>query len=76
MDGRYNWKILADNYNECYHCKTAHPDIPSIADLSSYSIKTEAGSIQHYVATTAEQAAAGLTVAPTYFFPNSSITVS
>ncbi|KAF4122454.1 Rieske 2Fe-2S [Geosmithia morbida] len=36
MEGPYNWKILADNYNECYHCKTSHPDIPAIADLSSY----------------------------------------
>ena len=76
MDGGCNWKIVADNYNECYHCKTAHPDILSIADLSSYSVNTEAGSIQHNAATTAEQAAAGLTVAPTYFFPNASMTVS
>lgn len=29
MDGEYNWKILADNYNECYHCLTTHPDIPA-----------------------------------------------
>ncbi|KAL2067830.1 hypothetical protein VTL71DRAFT_15928 [Oculimacula yallundae] len=76
MEGGYNWKILADNYNECYHCKTSHPDIPSIADLNSYSVDTKGDSIQHNVATTPEQAAAGLAVAPTYFFPNSSITVS
>ena len=76
INGAYNWKIAADNYNECYHCKTAHPDIPSIADLSSYSVDTEAGSIQHNAATTAEQAAAGLSVAPTYLFPNSSVTAS
>lgn len=76
MDGGYNWKILADNYNECYHCKTAHPDLPTIADLSSYSVDPVAGSIRHNAATTAEQAGAGLTVAPTYFFPNASMTVS
>lgn len=22
LEGYYNWKILADNFNECYHCKT------------------------------------------------------
>jgi hypothetical protein len=29
MEGDFNWKILADNYNECYHCQVAHPDIPT-----------------------------------------------
>lgn len=24
LDGRFNWKILADNFNECYHCKTTY----------------------------------------------------
>ena len=23
MEGAYNWKILADNFNECYHCKSS-----------------------------------------------------
>ncbi len=76
MNGAYNWKICADNYNECYHCKTAHPDIPSIADLSTYSVTNVAGTIQHKVGTSEEQAAAGLTVFPTYFFPNVSMTPS
>lgn len=34
MKGEYNWKALADNYNECYHCTVAHPDVASLADLS------------------------------------------
>ena len=76
MDGGYNWKILADNYNECYHCKTSHPDLPSIADLNSYAVEPRAGAIPHNVATTSEQEAAGLVVSPTYFFPNASMTVS
>ena len=76
MEGAYNWKIAADNYNECYHCKTVHPDIPNIADLVAYSVDTEAGTIRHNPGTKAEQAAAGMTVAPTYFFPNASMTVS
>ena len=24
LQGDYNWKILADNFNECYHCPTTH----------------------------------------------------
>lgn len=76
MEGDYNWKILSDNYNECYHCPTTHPDIPSVADLNSYSVKTEAGLILHDGATTPEQRAKGLIVAATYYFPNASMNVS
>ena len=76
FEAAYNWKIAADNYNECYHCKTTHPDIPTIADLSSYDVDNVGSTIQHNPATSNEQAAAGLTVAPTYFFPNVSMTPS
>jgi phenylpropionate dioxygenase-like ring-hydroxylating dioxygenase large terminal subunit len=34
--GHYNWKILADNFNECYHCPTTHPDIPAFLNLESF----------------------------------------
>jgi len=76
MEGDYNWKILADNYNECYHCGTSHPDIPSIADLSSYYVETEGGTICHYGNPTPEQIARGFRVASTYYFPNASMNVS
>ncbi|KAL4914516.1 Rieske [2Fe-2S] iron-sulfur domain-containing protein [Aspergillus aurantiobrunneus] len=76
MEGDYNWKILADNYNECYHCQGTHPDLPSIADLSTYSVSTKDGSIIHDAHTKPEQIAAGLKVASTYYFPNASMNVS
>ncbi|KAK2761406.1 hypothetical protein FQN54_001928 [Arachnomyces sp. PD_36] len=76
MDGGYNWKILADNFNECYHCQTTHPDVPSLANLESYDVTPKAAAIKHDAATTAEQRAAGLRIASTYYFPNSSMTVS
>jgi len=76
MEGAYNWKILADNYNECYHCATTHPDIPALADLKSYNVKTKAMNIVHDAATTDEQRANGLTVASTYYFPNVSTNIS
>jgi phenylpropionate dioxygenase-like ring-hydroxylating dioxygenase large terminal subunit len=76
MECNYNWKIAADNYNECYHCKTVHPDIPNIADLTAYSVDNEKGMIIHNPGTKEDQAAAGLTVAPTYFFPNASMTIT
>jgi phenylpropionate dioxygenase-like ring-hydroxylating dioxygenase large terminal subunit len=76
MDGAYNWKILADNYNECYHCATTHPDIPALADLKSYNVKTKNMNIVHDAATTDEQRANGLTVASTYYWPNVSTNIS
>jgi phenylpropionate dioxygenase-like ring-hydroxylating dioxygenase large terminal subunit len=76
MEGDYNWKILADNYNECYHCATTHPDIGALADLHSYSVATRAGQIIHDAATTEEQRQNGLVVASTYYFPNVSTNVS
>jgi len=76
MEGDYNWKILADNYNECYHCATTHPDLPAVADLSSYAVTTQAAWIKHDAATTAEQRAAGLNVSSTYMFPNASFNVT
>lgn len=76
MEGDYNWKILADNFNECYHCKTTHPDIPKIADLDSYYVKTAGGHIQHFGNPTKDQIGRGFRVASTYFFPNASMNVS
>lgn len=76
MEGEYNWKILADNYNECYHCKSTHPDIPKIADLESYYVETKGAHIDHYGNPTKEQIERGLRVASTYYFPNASMNVS
>ncbi|KAJ5902850.1 hypothetical protein N7495_003378 [Penicillium taxi] len=76
QEGDFNWKILADNYNECYHCAVAHPDIPTIADLESYYVKTKDGHIQHYGAQRPDQVAAGFRIATTYFWPNASFNIS
>lgn len=76
MEGEYNWKILADNYNECYHCPTSHPDIPSIANLNSYRVEKKGAQIIHFGMPTPEQIARGLNVAATFYVPNASMNVS
>lgn len=77
IDGAYNWKVLADNYNECYHCRTAHPDVvESLADLHAYSVDTVDSSIIHFSNQKPEQIATGLRIASTYYFPNASMTVT
>ncbi|KAI1369768.1 hypothetical protein F5Y08DRAFT_324947 [Xylaria arbuscula] len=76
MEGEYNWKLLGDNYNECYHCPTTHPDIPTVADLSAYGVVTENSYVQHLGNPTPEQIARGFNVAATFYFPNASMNVS
>jgi len=76
MSGDYNWKTLADNYNECYHCKTAHPDAASVADLQAYKVDPKGGNIEHFANTSAEQAKEGLAIVSNFYFPNACMTVS
>ncbi len=28
-----NWKVVAENFLECYHCPTAHPDFSAVVDV-------------------------------------------
>lgn len=30
-----NWKLICENYNECYHCAMVHPQLHRISDASS-----------------------------------------
>lgn len=30
------WKVVVDNYVECYHCRPAHKDFASIIDMNAY----------------------------------------
>ncbi|KAF2688180.1 ISP domain-containing protein [Lentithecium fluviatile CBS 122367] len=76
LEGNYNWKILADNFNECYHCPTTHPDVPDFINLESFDSDTKDGHIQHRCESTPEQVEKGLSVHSTYYFPASSMTVS
>lgn len=76
LDGHYNWKILSDNFNECYHCPTTHPDIPAFLNLDSFDSEVKDGHIQHKCTSTPEQLEKGLDVHSTYYFPNSSMSVT
>jgi phenylpropionate dioxygenase-like ring-hydroxylating dioxygenase large terminal subunit len=31
-----NWKVIVDNFLECYHCKNAHPAFAQLVDLDTY----------------------------------------
>lgn len=34
-----NWKVVVDNYLECYHCPVAHPGFTQLIDLNQYVIR-------------------------------------
>jgi glycine betaine catabolism A len=34
-DVRANWKVLAENYNECYHCAGVHPELTRLVPAFS-----------------------------------------
>lgn len=33
------WKVIVDNYVECYHCRPAHPDFASIINMDNYQVE-------------------------------------
>ena len=33
-----NWKVVVDNYLECYHCPIAHPAFSDLIDLDQYHV--------------------------------------
>jgi phenylpropionate dioxygenase-like ring-hydroxylating dioxygenase large terminal subunit len=33
-----NWKVVVDNYLECYHCKVAHPSFCDLIDVDNYVV--------------------------------------
>jgi phenylpropionate dioxygenase-like ring-hydroxylating dioxygenase large terminal subunit len=35
-----NWKVVVENYLECYHCPVAHPSFADVIDLNTYTIET------------------------------------
>jgi phenylpropionate dioxygenase-like ring-hydroxylating dioxygenase large terminal subunit len=43
-----NWKVAVENYNECYHCRTAHPSFAKGVVLpDSYTIKPVGKCLHH-----------------------------
>ena len=38
-----NWKIVCENFLECYHCQVAHPQLAAMLDVSAgaYALSTE-----------------------------------
>lgn len=37
---RANWKVVVDNFLECYHCEPAHPAFAQLVDMDTYRSTT------------------------------------
>jgi choline monooxygenase len=48
-DMRCNWKIVVENFSECYHCPIAHPSLADLLDMNAYRV-VEHGYVQTHVA--------------------------
>jgi len=44
-----NWKIMVENYLECYHCPVTHPALAELIDLKNFEIAQH----EYYLTTTA-----------------------
>ena len=42
-DVQANWKILIENYNECLHCPTVHPELSQVAPAFGKGLVLEPG---------------------------------
>src|SRR5262249_28724290 len=38
-----NWKVVAENFLECYHCSVAHPGFTALVDVSPGAYRLEVG---------------------------------
>jgi choline monooxygenase len=38
-----NWKVIAENFLECYHCAVAHPGFSALVDVSPDAYRLEVG---------------------------------
>ncbi|ETI22600.1 hypothetical protein G647_06676 [Cladophialophora carrionii CBS 160.54] len=49
-EGKFNWKLMQDNYNECYHCLTAHLSVAKTTALDTYYVvpATPSNYISHF----------------------------
>lgn len=51
-----NWKVAVENYNECYHCKNAHPSFSAgVVKPDSYRIVPSGQSLRHMADSSPDQ---------------------
>lgn len=75
IDAPTDWKLCSDNFNECYHCPTSHPTIPTLFDIDTLTSDAKNGYVISASAQDEEQKLEGLQICTTYYFPNVSTNI-
>lgn len=77
LDVDANWKGLIENYNECYHCPTAHPLIAGVSDVAQYRVEpTRDGGVYEHTIVNKDPAAKQFRRTIVYFYPGTSVTIT
>lgn len=71
-----NWKGLIENYNECYHCPTAHPLIAGVSDVSKYRVEPNGEGILEHEIINKDQGEKQFRRSITFFYPSTSVTIT
>ena len=58
-----NWKIVVENFNECYHCPIAHPKFSELIDTDKYRVDTDHEFFSTYYGPLLSSRAPGVTYA-------------
>ncbi|KIW19512.1 hypothetical protein PV08_00084 [Exophiala spinifera] len=74
MEGNYNWKAAADNYNECYHCPTTHPLFTVTTNLDKYRGEYKGAELLYFMEDKPGQNTHNF--APSWFYPNAAFNIS
>lgn len=75
IDADTNWKLCSDNFNECYHCPTSHPTIPTLFDVETLTQDSKDGWVISVSEQNEAQKRDGLQICTTYYFPNVSTNI-
>ncbi|KUI66276.1 Choline monooxygenase, chloroplastic [Cytospora mali] len=76
MDLDANWKGLIENYNECYHCPTAHPLIAGVSDVSKYRVEPNGEGILEHEIINKDMEEKQFRRSITFFYPSTSVTIT
>ncbi|CAO2654820.1 Nn.00g115530.m01.CDS01 [Neocucurbitaria sp. VM-36] len=82
MDIDANWKVVMENYNECYHCLTSHPLIAGVSDIPKYRVEPDqtGNCLEHTIVNkssgTADEDKDEMRRCITFYFPATSVTVT
>ncbi|KZS96683.1 Rieske [2Fe-2S] domain protein, partial [Sistotremastrum niveocremeum HHB9708] len=75
LDGDFHWSTFMDGYQECYHCRVAHPGFAETLELETYTVSPGSNFAAHQVKSK-EGPGKDITPSFTFVFPIGGITIT